>query len=71
MPLAGTFSAPLEVAMRASGAANEKVLLYVPVAVAVICLVLVMGGPSEVLRTLELALSRFLLTARDYMSSRI
>jgi hypothetical protein len=57
--------------MRASGAPSETALTYVPVVVAVICLVVVMGGPSEVLRTMELGLLRALVTMRHYLGSRL
>jgi hypothetical protein len=39
--------------------------MYVPVVAALILLVIMLGGPSEVLRVLELTLSSLLLNLRD------
>lgn len=55
--------------MKTSGAPQESALTYIPIVVGVLVLVLLLGGPSDVLRTLELMLSGLVLTLRDAIAS--
>jgi hypothetical protein len=55
--------------MRTSGAPQESALTYVPIVVGIIILVLLLGGPKDVLRSLEAFLTQLVLTVRDYVAA--